>query len=92
MPRYYLNIRDRGVLIEDPDGDEVEDIAGIRRIADACIADIYARPHVYGEPQAWDRRSFEITDADGHTVLVVPLSEYQPHQRIDVLNRTSMCT
>ena len=75
MPRYFLNIRDRDVLIEDPDGDEVANIDGIRRIAEACIVDIYARPEMYGDTLLWDRRSFEITDESGATVLVIPLAE-----------------
>ncbi len=76
MPRYFLNIRDRGVLMEDPDGDVAADLAAIRSIAASCIADIYARPHTYGEALLWDRRSLEITDEAGATVLVVPFSEY----------------
>ena len=76
MPRYYLNVRDRDVLIEDPDGDEASGLPAIRRIAESCIADIYARPHTYGEALLWDRRSLEITDEAGSTVLVLPFSEY----------------
>ena len=75
VPRYFLNIRDRDVLIEDPDGDEVADLAGIRRIVEACIVDIYARPETYGDTLIWDRRSFEITDECGATVLVIPLAQ-----------------
>ena len=75
MPRYFLNIRDRDVLIKDPDGDEVADLAGIRRIVEACIVDIYARPETYGDTLIWDRRSFEITDECGATVLVIPLAQ-----------------
>lgn len=76
MPRYFLNVRDRDVLIEDPDGDEAADLSAIRGIAESCIADIYARPHTYGEALLWGRRSLEITDEAGATVLVVPFSEY----------------
>ena len=76
MPRYFLNVRDRDVLMEDPDGDEASGLNEIRRIAESCIADIYARPHTYGEALTWDRRSLEITDETGSTVLVVPFSEY----------------
>ena len=76
MPRYFLNVRDRGVLMEDPDGDDAADLAEIRRIAEGCVADIYARPHTYGEALLWDRRTLEITDETGATVLVVPFSEY----------------
>ena len=75
VPRFFLNIRDRGVLIEDPDGDDVPDLAAIQQIAEACIVDIYARPETYGDTLTWDRRSFEITNEDGATVLVIPLSD-----------------
>lgn len=76
MPRYFLNVRDRGVLIEDPDGDEVADLAGIRTLAEATIEDILARPETYGEAQRWDRCTFVITDERGTTVLELLFSEF----------------
>ncbi len=77
MPRYFLNVRDRGVLIEDPDGDEASDLAGIRRIAERAMQDILLRPETYGEAQRWDRCAFEITDEGGAVVLNLPFSEYE---------------
>ena len=64
------------MLIEDPDGDEAADLAGIRSIAERAIEDIFARPETYGEAQRWNRCAFEITDESGTAVLQIPFSEY----------------
>ncbi|MBX9934152.1 MAG: hypothetical protein K2Y56_21965 [Methylobacterium sp.] len=74
MPRYFLNLRDRGTLIEDPEGDEAQDIAEILRIAQATIDDIFGRPETYGDMRRWNRFSFEITDEAGELVLTVPFA------------------
>ncbi len=76
MPRYYLNLRRKGVLIEDPDGDEPQDLSAIRRSAEDTIEDILRRPETYGENQNWDRCTFEITDESGAVVMTVPFSEF----------------
>ena len=80
MPRYYLNVRRRGVLIEDPDGDEAADLPAIRRIAEDTVEDILRRPETYGENPRWDRCTFEITDESGATVMKVPFSEFAPSE------------
>ena len=76
MPRYYLNVRRRGVLIEDPDGEEASDLSAIRQSADETIEDILRRPETYGENQRWDRCTFEITDENGATLMKVLFSEF----------------
>ena len=76
MPRYHFNIRRKGVLIEDPDGEEAADLEAIRRVAEDTIEDILRRPETYGQNQNWDRCAFEITDERGATVMKVPFSEF----------------
>ena len=76
MPRYYLNVRRKGVLIEDPEGEEAVDLSAIRQVADETIEDILRRPETYGEAQKWDRCTFEITDGSGTIVMMVPFSEF----------------
>ena len=76
MPRYHLNVRRRGVLIEDPDGEEAADLAAIRRVAEHTIEDILRRPETYGENPRWDRCTFVITDESGATLVTVPFSEF----------------
>ena len=75
MPRYYLNVRRKGVLIEDPDGEEATDLSAIRRSAEDTIEDILRRPETYGENQNWDRCTFVITDESGTIVATMPFSE-----------------
>ncbi|NEU11195.1 hypothetical protein G3T14_03510 [Methylobacterium sp. BTF04] len=75
MPRYFFNIRDRTGLIDDPDGDEVASVAAVQVLAKAIVDDILGNPGTYGDPQAWQRRSFEITDETGDIVLVVPFDD-----------------
>ena len=76
MPRYYLNVRRRGELIEDPDGEEAADLPAIRRVAEDTIEDILRRPETYGENQNWDRCTFVITDESGAVAMELPFSEF----------------
>ena len=76
MSRYYLNLRRKGVLIADPDGEEAADLPALRRVVEDTIEDILRRPETYGENQNWDRCTFEITDEGGATVMKVPFSEF----------------
>ena len=76
MPRYYLNLRRQGVLIEDPEGEEAANLSVIRQSAEDTIEDILRRPETYGENQRWDRCTFEITDVNGATLMKVPFSEF----------------
>lgn len=76
MPRYYLNVRRKGVLIEDPDGEEATDLSAIQRSAEDTIEDILRRPETYGDNQNWDRCAFVITDESGTIVAEMPFSEF----------------
>lgn len=74
MPRYFLNVRDGGVLVADPEGEEVLDLAQMRDIAEDTVRDILEQPDTYGEARCWDHRSFEITDERGTVLLTLPVS------------------
>ena len=76
MPHYYFNVRRKGVLIEDPDGEEATDVWAVRRAAEDAIEDILRRPETYGENPEWDRCTFVITDESGATVLTMQFSEF----------------
>ena len=75
MARYYLNVRSGSVLIEDPDGEDAQDLPSLRRIAQDTMEDILRRPETYGETQRWERCSIEVTDEAGAIVLTLPFSE-----------------
>lgn len=76
MPRYYLNLRRKGVLIADPDGEEAADLPALRRVIENTIEDILRRPETYGENPYWDQCTFEIADEGGTIVMTVPFSEF----------------
>lgn len=72
MPRYFLNIRDRGTLIVDPDGDDLPSLDEARVLAADIIHDILARPETYGSRERWSTRCFEITDEAGIVLMTIP--------------------
>jgi hypothetical protein len=74
MPRFHLNIRKNGVLIEDPDGDEVENLEAARQIALDTLSDMRRLPHVYGELGAVGTKEFVITDEAGIILTTIPFS------------------
>jgi hypothetical protein len=73
-PRYFLNVRYRGRLIPDHEGDELPNEEALRPHALAN-----ARDHVFRTRmdtiRSWFDCSFEITDESGRTVLVMPFGE-----------------
>ncbi|MXQ12409.1 DUF6894 family protein [Microvirga makkahensis] len=72
MPRYFFNVRRSGVLIRDPEGDDLPDEAAARRLGLEIVQDMLRLPHVYGEMREWQRDEFVITDETGATVLILP--------------------
>lgn len=72
MPRYFLNIREHGTLILDPDGDDLANPDEARNLVLAIIRDILLRPETYGSAKSWRARRFEITDACGTVLITVP--------------------
>lgn len=75
MPRYFLNIRDCGSLIIDPDGDDLAGLAEARALALESIRDILARPETYGSRRIWSTRRFEITDETGAVLMTIPFPD-----------------
>ena len=84
MPRFFLNLRDRDRLIDDPEGEEADDLAAIARSVQTTIEDIFGRPETYGEPQRWNRFVFEVTNEAGEIVLEVPLADEMYKKNINV--------
>lgn len=73
MPRYHFNIvSDQGPIATDPEGQELPSIEDARQLALGDIHEIVHKPKTYGNN--WDRRSFDITDEDGRSVLTVPFA------------------
>jgi len=72
-----MNVRYRGRLIPDHEGDELPSEEALRRHALATARDL-----VFGTRmdsiRSWFDCSFEITDEGGRTVLVMPFSEVVP--------------
>jgi hypothetical protein len=75
MPRYFFHVRKGGVLIRDPEGDELPDAAAARQLGLEIVRDMLRLPHVYGEMREWQNNAFVITDETGATVLVLPFAE-----------------
>jgi len=69
MPTYYFHVRDNGTLIRDPDGIELPQISStegkIRNFLISVLREEYA-----GEVSA--NREFQIEDAFGRIVLIIP--------------------
>lgn len=65
MPRFYMNVRDNGYIVPDPEGDEFSTAAEAVQHARETVRDILARPETYGELVAWERRRIEIVDETG---------------------------
>jgi hypothetical protein len=75
MPRYFFNVRRSGVLIRDPEGDDLQDIEAARELGLEIVQDMVRLPHVYGEMREWQRNEFVITDETGATLLVLPFAD-----------------
>jgi hypothetical protein len=71
MACFFFHIRDRGELIEDPDGLELPDIATARDECGRIMRGVLGEERWRHELNA--DRQFEITDEQGQIVLFVPL-------------------
>jgi len=72
--RYFMNVRYRGRLIPDSEGDELANEAAVRGHALANAHDLVFRTRM-DTLRSWFDCSFEVTDESGRTVLVMPFSE-----------------
>jgi hypothetical protein len=68
-------VRKSGVLIRDSERDELPDREAARQLGLEIVRDMLRLPHVYGEKREWQNNAFIITDENGTTVLVMPLSQ-----------------
>ncbi|WCS27703.1 hypothetical protein LOK46_13040 [Methylobacterium sp. NMS14P] len=72
LPRFFLNVRRRGTLIADQEGDELPDRTAAECLAHDILRDMRRLPHVYGTPRGWRADTFVITDEAGAVVAEVP--------------------
>jgi len=72
-----MNVRYRGRLIPDEEGDELADEAALRAHALATAHDLVFRTRM-DWIRDWFDCSFEITDESNRTVLVMPFDEVVP--------------
>ncbi|MER8428391.1 hypothetical protein [Mesorhizobium sp. M0633] len=72
--RYFLNVRYRGRMIPDAEGDELPDDEALRAHALANARDLVFRTRMY-TIRSWFDCSFEVTDESGRVVLVMPFDE-----------------
>jgi hypothetical protein len=70
--RLFFHIRAPEGLTLDPDGEEQPDLDAARLEAHACIRELME--DIWLNKTA-DGRQFELTDADGNVLLVVPFDE-----------------
>lgn len=77
--RFYLNMRLRGTLIDDPDGEEFASLAEAREEAVQSAREIMAEALKSGRPLGgW---TFEISDEAGNVMLTLPFEEALPQAR-----------
>ncbi len=74
MPRFFTNIRRRGALIPDHEGDDLSDVEAARREALETVREMTRLPHVYGDIRERRRDEFVVTDEAGAVVLTVPVA------------------
>lgn len=73
MPMYFFNLRQDDGLLEDPDGSELPDLAAAYREAIEGARDILAAYVKAGT--VVDGQVFEIVDAWGKILMLVPLRD-----------------
>lgn len=69
MPAYYFHVRDNGILIRDPDGIDLPNLKGIRDGIRSSILSVLHEEHAM---EGSVDREFQVEDASGRIVLVVP--------------------
>jgi hypothetical protein len=69
---YYFHVRDNGTLIRDPDGIDLPDLKGVRSEIRKSVLSVLKEEYV---AEASGDREFQIEDASGRIVLVIP---FQP--------------
>jgi hypothetical protein len=77
MSRYFMNVRYRGRLIADHEGDELPNEDAVRAHALATAHDLVFRTRM-DTIRDWFDCSFEVTDESNRTVLIMPFEEVVP--------------
>lgn len=72
--RFFMNVRYRGRLTPDHEGDELPNEEALRGHALATARDLVFRTRM-DTIRSWFDCSFEITDESGKVVLVMPFGE-----------------
>ena len=72
-PKFFLHIRDRDRLIEDPEGVVAADVDAMRLLAVGAARELAAEGLI--QSGQLEGRSFEIADAHGHIHARLPLAE-----------------
>ena len=73
MPQLYFNIRHRDEVVEDPGGAEYPSLTEARLDAIKSARELMAEGILAGKLSR--QRTFDITDASGNIVLVVPFAD-----------------
>ena len=80
MPRYFLHVKDRSSLLEDPDGQEFADVAAAKEEAAASARDLMAECLRAGSPLGLHREVI-IEDERGASVASVAFAEALPPEK-----------
>ena len=76
MPLFYLHSRCDGVLVEDPDGSELPDVATAREEALAAARELWAEAIFAGHDLS--NCQFVVADALGQQHFIVPFIDALP--------------
>jgi hypothetical protein len=79
--RYFMNVRYRGRLVPDYEGDELANAQALREHALVTARDLVFRTRM-DTIRSWFDCSFEVTDESGKVVLVMPFTEVVPQPEI----------
>ena len=74
IARFFMNVRYRGRLIPDYEGDELANEQALRAHALATARDLVFKTRM-DTIRSWFDCSFEVTDESGRLVLVIPFDE-----------------
>ena len=74
MSAYYFHVRNHGTLIRDPDGIDLPDLKGVRDEIRKSVLSVLQEEHT---ADVSPDREFQIEDASGRIVLVIPFRPAQ---------------
>ena len=80
--RYFMNVRYRGRLTPDREGDELANVEAVHGHALATAHDLVFCTRM-DTIRDWFDCTFEITDESGRTVLVMPFGEVVQDSEVD---------